>query len=164
MSETLERPASDAKAAGAKSSRKVRDGEMQPAEYIRQDMIVRPEVGTTLEEMLAPEYWAHVAKRLKVYDRIEVRGAYGEWWAELLVRVVEDFSVVVHVLRVERFGADVPGEESAIPDGFKIYGRGRAGWIVKRLADNLDISEGHKSREFAAAWLRDHVKRLQVAA
>jgi hypothetical protein len=145
-----------------KSSRKLSPNERAVAEYARTDHIVSPEAGTTLDEMLAPEYWAHVAKAMRPFDRIDVRPADGSWFAELLVRVVEPFSVRVALLQHVEFdrAASPAAVEVKVPEGYELVHRGRAGWSVKRLADAQFIKEGERDRATAAAWLDRHLKTL----
>jgi hypothetical protein len=143
-------------------TRKLIEHELALAEYARTDRVATPEPGTTLDDMLDPAYWTHVAKVLRPFDRIDVRPADGTWFAELLVRTVEPFSVKVHVLQhVEFDRAATPGAvEVKIPEGYELVHRGRAGWSVKRLADGVLIHEGARDRASAAAWLDRHLKSL----
>lgn len=149
-----------------KPNRKLLPGQMQSAEFQRQDMIVRPEAGTTIEEMLNPAYWVHVARGFKVFDRIEVRPVDGGWWAELLVRVVEPFTMVTQVLRLvklETAGGTLAADITA-PDGYEFKHRGPKGWAVVRLSDGAELKAAESSKESAAAWLAGHLRKVAVAA
>lgn len=141
-------------------NRRIKESQMAVAEYARQDLIVTPEQGTTIEEMQAPEYWVHIARRLRPMDRIEVRPADGMWWAELLVRVVETMAVRVHVLRLEVFGRTEGMTEIDIPDGYSVEHRGLEQWCVKRHSDQEIIHRREPSRLHAIAWLHGHLGRL----
>ena len=141
-------------------NRKLLEGQMMLAEVRRQEMIVCPEHGTTLEEMNRPGYWANVAKQLKPLDRIEVRPADGTWWAELLVRAVEPFSVLMMVMRTADLSTGSTGEVSEIPDGYEVRHRGANGWSVIREEDRIVLTEKQPSREQAEAWLSAHLRRL----
>ena len=147
-----------------KPNRKLLETQFGDAEYRRRDVIATPEPGTTLDEMLSPLYWAHVAKQLKQWDRIEVRPSDGAWWAELIVRVAEPFAVRVHVLRHEEFaGAPGASRVSEVPEGYEIKNRGRDGWAVIRLEDKAVLREKQPSREHAVAWLRESLRSLGLA-
>ncbi|MPZ31198.1 MAG: hypothetical protein GEV13_09415 [Rhodospirillales bacterium] len=47
-------------------------------------VVLDPE--TTFDDILKLDFWVHVARRLKVRDRIEVHAHDGSWYAELVVR------------------------------------------------------------------------------
>lgn len=143
----------------AKPNRRLLPAQLVDAESVRRDVIVRPERGTDIEEMLAPEYWAHVAKGLHPLDRIEVRPDGGQWWAEMLVHVVEPFSATIEVLKVIRFG-ERGGKPIAAPVGYEFRNRGVNGWCVVRLSDNTILREKEGSIEAAEAWLTAHLRKL----
>ena len=73
---------------------------IEGAEFKRNVWVLVPEAGTPFAAILKPEYWAHVAAKLNVWDRIEVRYEHesGAYHAELLVRAVHKTSVVVKQL------------------------------------------------------------------
>jgi hypothetical protein len=152
-------------AAPAKPNRKLMETQLVSAEYQRQEMVATPEPGTTLEEMLNPEYWSHIAKRVKVWDRIEVRSHDGAWWAELLVRAVQPFAVRVHVLRVAKFDDNLKAAEQAdLPAGYEVVNRGARGWTVIRESDREVLREREASRALAVMWLKGHLQVLGQAA
>ena len=144
----------------AKPNRKLLEHQAKTAEYVRTDWIVMPEAGTTLTEMEDSAYWANVAKKMRPFDRIEVRFADGRLWAELLVTVVEPFSVMVHTLRKVELAARLSEADFAVPAGYDVMNRGRAGWAVVRLSDKMVLREGEKTREAAILWLRSHLMHL----
>ena len=147
-----------------KDTPKLHVSQMVAADQQRQDMIVHPPAGTTLLDLQRPDYWTHVARLLRPYDRLEVRFADGRGWAELLVRVVEPRAVVVHVLRSEIFctAAGEPLAEVVVPDGYKVALRGAKGWIITRLSDGEDIptEQVQKTKEAAAVWLSAYLRKL----
>lgn len=167
MSETETLPAPPAAQApiAGKPNRKLLETQFADAEYNRRDMIATPEAGTSIVEMLNPLYWSHVHKRLKAWDRIEVRPSDGTWWAELIVRVVQPFAVRVHVLRHEHFGARGTVEAVAeVPAGYEVRNRGRDGWAVIRTEDKAVLKDKEPSRDHAVAWLVASLKSLGLGA
>jgi hypothetical protein len=54
-------------------------------EYLRQDWVVTAEPGTEIADLKRSDYWAHMAARMMVYDRVEVRAEDGSWIVELVV-------------------------------------------------------------------------------
>lgn len=59
---------------------------MKVAEYVRREWVVTAEEGTSVDDILHPGYWAHMARDMSMYDRIEVRIDTGEFLLELLVK------------------------------------------------------------------------------
>lgn len=54
-------------------------------EQVNQTWVLTAEAETPLEALLAPEYFANVANKMRPYDKIYARVDTGEWYAELLV-------------------------------------------------------------------------------
>jgi hypothetical protein len=130
---------------------KLLQNRIKPAEFIRTVWSAQPEPGTTLEEMLLPEYWSNVAKTLKAGDRIDVTSAEATWFAELFVRSAGDKDAKVHVMRHIVFNAPVDKEADATLD---VRHRGGAGWSVVRKSDKAVLFEGGKTREEAESWVK----------
>jgi hypothetical protein len=143
-----------------KPNRRIIQHELQSAEYKRRDLIAQPEAGTTLAEMLDPNYWTHVAKQLQPGDRIDVRPADGSWFAELLVRAVAPFAAKVHVLQHVEFDAQAATERAPDPEGYELKHRGKNGWCVVRSVDKVVLTQEHPSAEAARLWLTQHLAKV----
>ena len=130
---------------------KLLQNRIKPAEYIRTVWSAQPEPGTTLEEMLLPEYWSNVAKTFKTGDRIEITAADGAWFAELFVRSAGDKEARVFTMR--HLVLNTPAEKSAASP-YDVRHRGGAGWSVVRLSDKAVLFEGGKTREDAENWVK----------
>lgn len=142
-----------------KPSRKI--NEIHEIQFARTEWVAKPERGTSLAEMLEPAYWASVAKKLRQWDRIEVRPTDGSWLAELVVVVVEPFAVKVHVRWAERFDKIAAiAEDTAVPAGYSIKHRGRAGWSVVRDEDTKILAQDLGSRVAAVQFLEHHLRVL----
>lgn len=125
------------------------------AEYVRSTWSATPQAGTSPEEILKPEFWAHVAPELKAGDHIEVSPESGEWLVELLVRATGAAGIVVHPLHVHNFTApDLPESK----DYEVKFGGSTAKWRVIRRADRHVVVEGLPTREAAEAWLANNSK------
>jgi hypothetical protein len=129
---------------------KLLQNRIKQADFIRTVWSAQPEPGTTLDEMLLPEYWANVAKTLKKGDRIDVTSADGEWLAELLVRASADNSVTVSVLQKYVFSTP---EAPVVDDAFDIKHRGGAKWSVLRKSDKRVMVENLETRNEAESWV-----------
>lgn len=143
----------------AKPNRKLAQHEVHSAEYKRRDLIATPEVGTSLDEMLEPAYWAHVAKQLQPWDRIDVRAADGTWFAELLVVAVANQAAKVHLLQHVDLGRPA-ATQVELPAGYELKARGKAGWCVIRVSDKAVIVEGAGSPADARAALIAHLAKV----
>ena len=88
-----------------KTPRRLQPTRIKQAEYARNEFQITPEIGTSIEDILAPEYWAHAALQLKAHDRIEVRTEDASWYAELYVLKAERLpgSVFTAAVRLIRF-------------------------------------------------------------
>lgn len=146
----------------AKPNRKLLTNQFKGAEYETLFSVAYPEDGTTLDEMLKPEYWAHVARDMKPWQRIEVRAADKSWMAELVVLVVKPFAVKVVVLDKFEFEAKSVAAAANIdvPEGYELKYRGKAGWSVIRLSDNEILQEKEASKAAASIWLEGFLKEL----
>lgn len=136
---------------------KILQNRIRPAEYDRTIFATNPEPGTTLEDMLAPEYWSHVAKNFKPGSRIEVTAEDGSWFAELYVRRASANAALVVVLRHYEFTSSKAAQPEAASEhtDFTVKFRGGAGWSVIRNSDKAIMFENGKTREQAESWVAE---------
>jgi hypothetical protein len=130
---------------------------MQMAEYWRNEWVVNAELGTTVEDVMDPQYWAHMAAMLKPYDRIEVRVDDGSWLLELIVTGCDRSWAKVHLLqRYELTTADVAQTQSA---KYEVAWKGpQHKWVVIRLSDQMMIKSELGSKNIAYTWMLDFEK------
>lgn len=124
------------------------------AEQVRNAWVVNAEEGTTIQDVLEPSYWAHVARELKPYDHIEVRLETGDWIAQLLVISQGLNWAKVHMLQKH----DLAMSQEAPPSSQKheVKWRGpQHKWCVMRLIDNQALQTGMEKDE-ASAWMRNY--------
>ena len=116
-----------------------------------------PQAGVTIEEVLEPSYWAHVASQLKPGTRIEVMAQDGAWWAMLLVRAAGRTDAVVQALQYVILGSN----ETFTAGGYEIKWRGpKAKWGVVRGKDAAVLHDGFAVKEEAEAWMVEHLATL----
>ena len=132
---------------------KILQHQVKQADFIRTVWAVKPEPGTSLEDMLAPDYWANVAKTLKAGDRIEITAADNSWFAELLVRSTSALAATLAVLRSTDF-TDAKQSPTAEAVQYDVRHRGGAGWSVIRRSDKAVLFEKGETREQAEDWLK----------
>src|SRR5688572_24720719 len=92
------------------------------------------EAGTTIDDMLKPEYWKAAAAHLHPSDRIQVEAADGSFFAELSVRDVGKTWAKVKVCNEKRHEPDEEVSEDAWMQAFTVTPHHR-GYVVKRNSD-----------------------------
>lgn len=149
--------------ANAPTPRRIAVHRFHNAEHQCNSWVIYPEPGTTLADVLRPSYWRHVAISLRPFDLIHVRFDGGTEWAMLVVRVIEKFTAVVDVLLHKQWTVKTPAATAAHyepVDGYKVEFRGRNGWCVLRLEDNVFLREGEGGEAEAHAWLQMYLRKI----
>jgi hypothetical protein len=125
-------------------------------EHKRQDWVVLADEGTTMDEVLQPQYWAHVSGRMQQFDRIEISPETSGWLLELLVLSSGRNWAQVHVLAKHTFEApsmDAPAGTAV----HKVEWKGpHKKFCVIRIADSALIQEGFESKDAAGLWMANH--------
>lgn len=117
-----------------------------------------PEVGVTLDDLLKPEYWSHVAPQLRAGHRIEVMAGDGAWWAMLLVRATGRHEAVVQALQFVELGEQA-AEISATDMPYEVkWGGPSRKFRVVRKSDGAVIKDEFAVREHADRWLKNHLQ------
>jgi len=142
-----------------KSARKISPLRVQLAEHARHDWVVNAEDETTIEELLDPAFWSHIAKDLTPFDHIEVRAEDCTWLAELVVVQKDRTWAIVHLLhKYDLVKSTVP-----IPAGnFEIKFNPHYKWRVIRKSDGKMLQSGFNTRDEGALWLANHLKSLEI--
>lgn len=134
-------------------------GRFKLAEGVRNVWAANLEYGLTLEDILAPSYWAFVAPQLTPYDQIEARAEDGSWVAYLIVTGVDRTWARVAVDRVVKLTtSDVSITQAAAHD--VVWKGPQLKYTVVRLSDSAKIKEGFKTKDEAAFWLREYERTV----
>ena len=128
---------------------------MKLAEYERQEWIANAEHGHTVEDLMVPGYWAHMAAQMNPYDHIEVRAEDGSWIADLIViQVDRNWAKVMLRAKFDLVAAE------ALPSGqaqHKVEWKGpQHRFCVIRLSDSVSVRGEFKTKEEAISWMREH--------
>ena len=127
---------------------------MRLAEYDRQEWIVNAEPGHTIDDILKPGYWAHMAPQMSAYDHIEVRAEDGSWVADLLVVQVDRMWAKVVLKSKFEFSSS---ENPTDVDQHVVEWKGpQHRFAVIRISDREKIRDGFHTKEEAGAWMREH--------
>jgi len=127
---------------------------MRLAEYDRQEWIVNAEPGHTIEDLMKPGYWAHMAQQMTAYDHIEVRAEDGSWVAELLVVQVD--RMWAKVVLKSKFDFTVTEDPEELNQHVVEWKGPQHRFAVIRTSDREKIKDGFQNKEEAAAWMREH--------
>ena len=153
-------PRSAALATESKSKPQLHPSRFALASHKRNVWFIVPPGGTTLEDVLDPLYWSHVAARLRPTDRIEVHAEDGSFFAELYVRDAGHLHASLVPLRTHAF-KDAPAEVPAADHAVQWKGPHHR-WCVVRVADNQLINAECASREDATLWLGANARTLHA--
>ena len=135
--------------------------DMKLADFARNRFLARPPAGTTLEDLLNPVFWAHVARQFAPGggDIIEVFPMDGAYYAELFVAECRKTGLVNQVRLVKlsytSLSADATVDKPTEPEGaYRIVYRGvEKKHTVTRVADNTIVSEGLATKQDAQKWI-----------
>lgn len=153
MSEVLDKPVATAK---PREESILVDGRIGLAEHKRQDHVVDAEEGTTVERVMEPAYWSHVAAKLQMHDRIEVRQETGEWILDLIVVGVGRNWARMYLAAKHDLTATA-GEAPSTAVKHKVVWKGHhKKHCVVRIADSAMIQDGFESKGLAEEWLLNH--------
>lgn len=148
------------------------------ADYVRQHWRSTPDGGITLEQVMEPSFFGHIAKKIALLDIIEVIPQDNSYFAELLVTGKTDDRITVTLLRhvqldqtksqTKRVQAQTKKAEPVsstterIPEeDLEVVFRGVAGkHTVRRKSTKEIVKEGFDSNDEAKAFIMDYTLGL----
>lgn len=123
---------------------------LQSQEIGRNVWVKRLTEETAKEDLLKPTFWAHVARTLRPFDRIEVMAHDGSWYAELIVRSTTSLDATVGLIKFTEF---VEPPVSGADDYDVVWKGPAAKFCIIRIEDKVRVKDGFENKELAAAWL-----------
>jgi hypothetical protein len=109
------------------------------ADFARSEYFLAAPPGTTVDDVIDPDFWVHVARRLKVNDRIEIVALDGSFDMEVRITSIDPRGLWAHVrpLRVAEGRFAVPEASGAYPDkdGYTVEWGGPHRWRIVRGND-----------------------------
>lgn len=154
-------PAPAAKIPAPKPARKALQGRLAEAAYQRNEWRYTAEAGTTINEILDPQYWAHVAANFKPHDIIEVIPEDGSWYARLIVLTNARLWAKVFLLQkadLEKALADTPATDDETHE-VKWMGAIEKHAVIRK-ADKALIKGGFTTKLEAHTWLDSYLKSI----
>ena len=126
--------------------------------------VIMPD-GFTVEDMLQPMFWSHVARKFnpKFHYFIDVLNDEHTIYARLYVRAVQENQMIVEQIgETQHFG---PTNVAAIGNLQPRWNVGRRGWDIVRSNDGEVVQEGSKFavKEQALAWIDEHRRTFGAA-
>ena len=143
-------------------ARQLTDPRFKLAEHARNVYRATPELGTSFEEMLAPGYWANIARKLRAGDRIEVVADDFSAYGELFVRRATPTEAFVSVVRpFEPFEDTAPSDATRLTaEDFRVEHNATEQWRVVRLCDGEVVKRDLLSEPAAKRALAAYLKSL----
>ena len=116
---------------------------------------------TPYSEILKPEYWVHVTKKLGKFTRLTVTTDDMEYYADLLVLDVGPTWAVVKELQKFDLNNVAVLKAAKKNQDFSLSYRGpHYKWSVIRNKDKAVIKEGFVRQEQAASFLNEYIKTI----
>lgn len=139
---------SDAKTSEKRPVR-IFEGNLREAEYARTVYNLTAKPGEAPEDYTQPESFAHVTRKLKAGDRIEITAEDNTWFAVVLMLTVQPL-VRAELLEKHEFEADA----TKAYEGYEAKWAGRhAKWRVLRISDNTVMVEQLETKSEAVNWI-----------
>ena len=129
------------------------------ADTVRNRWAISPEGGTTIDEVMKPEYTANTASVLKRWDVVEVRPDDETYYAELLVKTAERTGATFWLIHFVELATKLASEPEDAPY-FVSLGGPHQRYRVQRRADNKVIKAQFPSAAEAQAWAIEHAKTV----
>jgi hypothetical protein len=138
-------------------------GRFKRADYVFNTWAVNAEAGVGIEDILKPQYWAHVAAQLTAFDEIVVRADDGAFRLHLFVETCGRTWAKVHLVTEPLILQAKETPEIPVADGeYAIKWAGpHDRWRIIRTADKEIISKGHATRDAAETAVKEYLKVIQ---
>jgi hypothetical protein len=129
------------------------------ADEVRAVKLAVVPVGTTIEQMLEPVFWAHVARELQPNFEIIVQPDDGSFYQRLFVRSCgANWAIVAPMDRYEFGTAETVIAE--VQTHQVMWSGPHTKYRVLRLSDKAVVKDGFATKEEAALWLTEHKKAI----
>lgn len=160
MSEVLDKTASEQAVVKKKRFVVVDPQRMQSAEHQRRDWVCTAEEGTTVDDILDPGYWAHIASQLTIYDHIEVRIDSGEFVLELLVKDCKRNWAQVVLLHHHDLAGDTKTATAPSDEFEPVFKGPLRKWCVIRKSDSAALQEKLENKAQALEWISSYERTI----
>lgn len=143
-----------------------------PIEFRVTRRLVLAPIDTTIEDLLKPGFWAHVAGKIQPGNEIVVRREDMAWRVELQVTETGPGLVVAHLLhewrnpahKDEAPVADDVATTLEAPANYTVNHAPKTGWRVWTKIPAVEVSRNHKSRHEATLAAIAHANKASGLA
>lgn len=120
-------------------------------------------VGHKIEDMLKPEYWAHISSRLRNGDEIKALSEDNSYFVHFIVMNAGGNWAKVNVINFVELSSQFAAPEEADINYIIEHSGNFHKFRVKRKADDTVLVAKLETREEAINWLRQYKKSLVIA-
>lgn len=138
----------------------IREDRVQLVEFARRSFQIIPPPSDKVEDLLRLDYWAHVSRGFKPFDRIEAIAEDGTWYADILILAVGRAWAkvsIIHYKELEKVRPEHLESEYEISWGSPV-----TKWRVIRRQDRQVLKDNLDSQQTASNWLTDHLRALSA--
>lgn len=133
------------------------------AEVMRNEWRATIKEGVKPTQLLEPSFWAHIASRLTVADKIEAVSEDMAWLCDYVVVDKGDNWARV-VMKGEPLKMRISEAEVDLPPGYTAEWKGPLlRWCVTRQSDSKRIAEKLADKSTAHMWVRNHLHTIKAA-
>ena len=119
-------------------------------------LVMTPE--QTIEDALESDFWSHVAKYFRPYDRVNLIAEDGSYVAELMVTTAGgSYAKVAELWRWLRPDDAAPQEAGHAQIAFVKWRGPVAKWSIIRKSDSECLRDRFAEKSAADQWLNDYV-------
>lgn len=132
------------------------------AGYLHQTYDVTAERGTELIDIIEPDFWKHVAAKLRPYDTIHVLAEDGSWYARLLVVSADRLWAKVYKLEFHDLTSASKNRPQTQEEEYDVTWTAFGKFAVQKKGNEglPPLKDGFQTKLEAFTWLDGHLKTL----
>jgi hypothetical protein len=132
---------------------KININDFRAAEFDRIIWGITLKIGQSRDDLLRPDFYSHIAARVRKNHRFEVLHEDGNYFAELIVTSASKLGIKVAFLRE----IDLRDLEATVVDQSEFYPkfRGPRKWSILRTSDNSLVDENIDTESLAKQRIKD---------
>lgn len=111
-------------------------------------------------DVLEPDFWKHVARRVVTTDRIEAWAKDGTWMGEYVVLFKTEHEL--RLFEIARRELPTGKVDTSAAVYFTEWISPPLRWGIRRKSDNEIIKSGFETKEQAVVWMQEHRKSMGV--
>jgi hypothetical protein len=117
------------------------------------------EHGTTIDDVLKPEFFVHHAREVKVWNEIKVVAADGSFYLHLLVEAVADTGIYTSVIFSRQGASHI---EQPDETDFRVEFGGAHKWRIVRTTDGAVLNKGIPNKAEADRLMAEMLQKVSA--